>query len=56
MEIREEHVREQMGGCWRKDMKTKKENKEKIRARETDVIAYPEWSFGIVIHRMACLD
>ncbi len=40
----------------KKGMTTKKENKEKIRDRETDVMAYPEWSFTIVIHRIACLD
>lgn len=37
-------------------MKAKKKNKDKIRDRETDVMAYPEWSFAIVIHRIACLD
>lgn len=40
----------------KKAWKPQKENKQKIKDKDTDVMAYPEWSFTIVIHRIACLD
>lgn len=51
-EVREECMTADGRLLEKKDMKTKKERED----RETDVMAYPEWSWPIVIHRIACLD